>query len=438
MMFEGIRRNTLVLGQRGSWWLLPCLLLGACSILLDTQKKQCDTDEDCWARGLDGALCVRELCQPAAATSGSTNAPSSTGPLMASTPSETPRADDRDRQQAAPATMSGQGPRVQAATAGAVSSSAGAAASVAGMSARASAGAAGGCEGRGCPGNPECKVDADCEALGMAGSTCINAICWSAEGMCEADGDCLVMGPEYAGGRCLSTVCWPNPRWRCEATPVVSTSEQKELSVLVRDSLSLNPLPMVHLLACSKLDVTCASPVADGTTGSDGQLKITLPANFAGYLQQTERMEYAPAMYFLPPVLPEDGVLQPFPLLSSGAILDALATTLGAELEPDRGNMMLIAEDCMGTALAGATFMSPQADDKTVQFYVRNLLPSTTEKETAEIGNGGYLNFPAGTAVIHVDRVEGMLHLATVTVTVRAGFISVAYMRPQLRAPLVP
>jgi hypothetical protein len=73
-----------------------------------------------------------------------------------------------------------------------------------------------------------------------------------------------------------------------------------------------------------------------------------------------------------------------------------------------------------------------------VQFYVRDLLPSTAAKSTAEIGNGGYLNFPSGTGVINVDRLEGMLHLTTVSVVVRPGFISIAYMRPQLRAVEVP
>jgi hypothetical protein len=92
----------------------------------------------------------------------------------------------------------------------------------------------------------------------------------------------------------------------------------------------------------------------------------------------------------------------------------------------------------MGMAQAGMTFMSPQADDRSVQFYVRDLLPSTSATETAEIGNGGFLNFMSGTAVINVDRVAGMLHLTTVTIVVRPGFISVAYMRPQLRVLEVP
>jgi hypothetical protein len=298
------------------------------------------------------------------------------------------------------------------------------------------AGAAGGCPASGCP---ECSTQADCERRGMKGAQCIDAVCWAAQKpQCSTDEECSSMGPEFEGGRCLNGACRPNPRWRCEATQATLSTEQKELTILVRDSLSLSALSMVHIVACAKLDLTCANPVADGMTDRDGKLRISVPANFAGYLQQTERREYAPAMYFLPNVFPEDGVLEPFPLLSAGAIIDALATSLGASTDPDRGHLMLIAEDCMGMALAGATFLSPQADKKTVQFYVRDLLPSTAAKETAEIGNGGYLNFPSGTAVINVDRTEGMLHLTTVTVVVRPGFISIAYMRPQLRAPEVP
>ena len=79
--------------------------------------------------------------------------------------------------------------------------------------------------------------------------------------------------------------------------------------------------------------------------------------------------------------------------------------------------MMLIAEDCMGTALSGVTFTSAQADKSTVQFYVRDLLPSTTAKETAEVGNGGYLNFPAGTAVLNVK----LAHLGPWTSARRAN-----------------
>jgi hypothetical protein len=87
----------------------------------------------------------------------------------------------------------------------------------------------------------------------------------------------------------------------------------------------------------------------------------------------------------------------------------------------------------MGAALAGVKFSSPQRDSATVQFYVRDLLPSTSASETAEIGNGGYLNFPAGTAVLTLKKADSGLNLTTVSVFVRANFITVAYIRPDRR-----
>jgi hypothetical protein len=302
----------------------------------------------------------------------------------------------------------------------------------------ASAGAAavsGGTAGAGGAVAHECTVDMDCEQRGVAGGKCVAAMCWAPMPQCSADADCKSLGPEYDGGRCVapSMQCYPNPRWRCEPQPPVTISDTRMLSLLVRDSLSLDPLPNVHIVACHKLDLMCSSVVADAITGSDGTLKITLPANFQGYLQQTERTEYAPAMYFLPTMLPADGTLEPFPLLGAGVIIDALAAALGGTIDPKRGNLMLIAEDCMGMALAGVTFDSPQKDASTVQFYVRDVLPSTTAKDTGDVGNGGYLNFPTGTALIDLKMPATGLDLTTASVVVRAGFISVAYIRPQTR-----
>lgn len=423
---------------------LGCLM-PACSLLLDTQAKQCEKDEDCWSRGLSRAVCVQELCElPAAASSSgaqmgsdlqadSAGKPGTAGdgPMPAS-----PGASDGSGMaaRAADPTAAVQpdagtaGSRARAVGVGAPSGTS--AADPAAQAPQAAANEAAACTGDACP---ECTTDADCVPTGGQDGHCVDGVCWRAQPQCSADADCFGLGPEFDGGRCIAAECRPNPRWRCEAPSASTSTEPRTLSLLVRDSLSLNPVPMVHIVACQKLDLTCANPTSEGTTDRDGMLSITVPAAFAGYLQQTERRDYAPAMYFLPSVLPEDGMLHPFPLLSSGAIIDALAASLGAGIDPERGHMMLIAEDCFGMALPGVTFMSPQRDDDTVQFYVRDVLPSTSATETAEIGNGGYLNFPAGTAVLQVDRVEDDLHLATVTVVVRAGFISVAYIRPQQR-----
>jgi hypothetical protein len=279
---------------------------------------------------------------------------------------------------------------------------------------------------------PECAQNADCERRGMIGGICADGRCWAAVPECRADADCAARGVEYVGGRCLSMQCRPNPRWRCEPPPPPPETDIKQLHILVRDSLSLDPLPNIKALICPKLDLSCSAPIGQANTQADGQLSLTVPANFAGYLK-VEETSYQPAMYFLPPVFPADGVLQPFPLLKSGIIIDALALALGAGIDPKRGHLMLIAEDCQGTALPGVRFSSPQRDAMTVQFYVRDLLPSTSATETAEVGNGGYLNFPAGTAVLNLTKVDDGLKLTTVSVLVRANFISVAYIRPDRR-----
>ncbi|MET0391000.1 MAG: hypothetical protein ABW321_33825 [Polyangiales bacterium] len=459
---------------------LLLLVLASCNVLSDPDRTQCSANTDCVARGFEGGVCVAGLCQAmsgttgtgtmtgssgtsagagAGAISGAASAPTrpapsgsggaSTGPSTSSEAGASAGSASEPGPDAASGNPAGAGGG-SATTAGvggeSPAGSGAAGAAEGGGSGRGGSGGEGGqggdaatagaeaetpCTGEGCP---ECAVDADCEMRGVAGGRCADAVCWAPEAQCSKDDECVSLGPEFDGGRCVSTLCRPNPRWRCEPPPPpMASSGTQDLKMLVRDSLSLSALADVRVVACQKLDVTCANPMTEATTGRDGYLTITLPVGFAGYLQQTDRREYAPAMYFLPQAFPANGELQPFPLLQSGLIIDSLAIVLGAGLDDTRGHMMLIAEDCFGAALAGVQFSTPQADDESVQFYVRDLLPSTSAKETAEVGNGGFLNFAAGTAVLNLEMAATKLKLNTVSVVVRPKFISVAYIRPELR-----
>jgi hypothetical protein len=107
--------------------------------------------------------------------------------------------------------------------------------------------------------------------------------------------------------------------------------------------------------------------------------------------------------------------------------------TLGANLDPDRGHILLIAPDCSGSPQPGIAFSSPQADEKTVQFYMRDQVPLASVNDTSAEGDGGYLNFPSGIAAITARDVKTGLELATVSLHVRPGFISVSYVRPMMR-----
>jgi hypothetical protein len=280
----------------------------------------------------------------------------------------------------------------------------------------------------------ECVTDQDCVALGRLGTQCVNGGCWKVEDEhpCTQDAECNALGAQYTDSKCVELSCVPNPRWRCEPPPEVSpSSEPLMLDILVRDSLSLSPLANIRALLCQKLDLDCLDPVMEVVTDRSGHFMFAVPRDFAGYLRFEER-RYSPALYFFPAVLPSDGKLDPAPLLSAN-LINTLASSIGGSIDPERGHMMLIAEDCFSDPLSGVSFASTQPDETTTQFYVQDLLPSATAKETGAAGNGGFLNYPAGIAVLDVNMTKLKLKLTTFSVIVRPGFITVAYVAPESR-----
>jgi hypothetical protein len=207
------------------------------------------------------------------------------------------------------------------------------------------------------------------------------------------------------------------------------------LQVPIIDRISLEPLPGVPVAACPKRDLVCAQPVASATTGADGHVVFDLPENFAGYLQVVRFQDYMPALYFLPATRPDSGLLHEFPLLKSGVVINALAASLGVSngIDPTRGHLMVLAEDCFEAPLSGVRLSSKQADDKAVQYYVQQELPTPTLLETSTDGEGGYFNFPVGTAILELQKTDTALKLTTTSLVVRAGFITVAVIPPMSR-----
>jgi len=400
--------------------------------MLDSSEKQCASDTDCTARGLSGMACVANLCQAITKPNGSSGmavtAAGNAGDKFAGGMSGGSDASIETGGPDAVAMNAGSGAGGSAAGAAGKS---GAPAAGAGGKAMAAAGA-GGCSGSSCG---ECSSDADCEARGIPGGHCADRKCFAPEVQCQADEDCVARGPEFMGGRCADKQCLPNPKWRCDPVPLPEPGAMKELILPIVDALQLTLIPNVPVVACSKLDYTCANPIMKASTDMKGEAHLTVPANFTGYMQSTERTDYSNGLYFLPVQLPEDGRLRNFPLIRSGATLNALALALGGSLDPMRGHIMLVAEDCMGNALAGVSFTTPQADTKTIQFYVRDQVPIPTPSvtDTPPEGDGGYLNLPVGTAVVTAKDVKTGIELAAFTTLIRAGFISMTYIRPIAR-----
>lgn len=418
-------------------WGFACILGSSCSILLDSSRMQCVTDSDCRAVGLLDGMCVDNVCRPSASVIGSeASAAQSTGgvpsaglggtadPGSSGAPSggarspEAPRAGDSVR----PATRTmTRNPDDDGGTGGVPVETGTAGTGASGQPATICAG-----------GKCECAKDPDCVALGIVGGTCVEGQCWTPETQCETDDECTTRGPEYVGGRCNNKQCQPNPLWRCEPPPPASDSDQRELILRVIDALQQSPLNNVPILACNKLDLMCMTPMAKASTGMDGKAHLMVPATFAGYMQSTERTDYVSALYFMPALLPENGELSNFPLIPSTAFT-GLGLALGAQIDRERGHAMLIVEDCKGAALAGITFTSPQADMKTTPFYVRDQIPTTSAKDTPPEGDGGYVNLPPGVVEITASDVKTGLVINTVTVLIRPGMVTTAYIRPASR-----
>ena len=284
------------------------------------------------------------------------------------------------------------------------------------------------CEGPNC----DCSTDRDCEARGAAGGHCVEGRCWEREPECSTDDECIMRGPEFVGGRCQDRLCEPNPKWRCDPGSPTSATEQREIVLPVIDALGLRYIADVPIVACNKLDYDCMNPIAKVRTNMQGEAVLTVPDNFTGYMQQTERNDYVPAMYFMPSLLPEDGRLSNFPLVPNGSFT-GLALALGTQVDRSRGHAMLIIEDCQGLALPGIRFSTPQADMATTEFYVIDQIPTTSASETPPEGDGGFANLPAGTIEITATEVATGLVVNKVTLLIRAGMITTAYIKPAFR-----
>jgi hypothetical protein len=424
--------------RRWSWLSLACALTVSCSALLEVSEKQCVVDSDCLARGLTNTSCVANLCRPmvpAANTAGAQgNAMSGTGGKDSAGTGGKGGTDSIDTGGPNAVVMdagSGAGGTSGGAAGKSGTGGSGGSGGSGGMSGGgAGSGGAAGCAGASCG---ECSDDLDCQERLGANATCVDRTCFGRNAECEKDEDCVGRGPEFMGGRCANKQCLPNPKWRCEPTPIGEPTAMIDLTLPIIDALALTYVSNIALVACNKLDYMCEQPVAKATSNMDGRATFSVPANFAGYIQQKDNTGYGPGLYFMPAQLPPKGEeLKNFPIFRTGSTA-LLAVGLGAPLDPQRGHMMLVAEDCMGNSIAGVAFSTPQADDKSVQFYVRDQTPTTSAMDTPPAGTGGFMNLPAGVAVITAKEVKTGLELSQSTVLIRAGYISMLYIRPPTR-----
>ncbi len=280
------------------------------------------------------------------------------------------------------------------------------------------------------------KLAAHC-ALGSALISAGCSLVVDAESLqCRVDADCAARGASFADTLCRQQLCVREEAVGGESTDeadgcavaVPSGTENVTYSFATLLPIAGGPLAQspFSIRACEQLDLDCAEPVLGAVEVLPAVTHaFELPSGFSGFFQITHPGTL-PALYFMSRPVVTDTVGWS-PTLLSGAILAQLAEAAGTPLDPSTGLVIASVRDCNGEALAGATVTS--SAESALRYYIVNSLPVLSATETGPQGAVGFASVPASTIVLNGQTASGA-RLAPVSVRVRAGFISLAELRP--------
>jgi hypothetical protein len=221
-----------------------------------------------------------------------------------------------------------------------------------------------------------------------------------------------------------------DPLWGCTDDEVETSTDDIEVFVPVAPIIGGTSADGLTIRVCYKVDPACEAPLDEVVLDGAG-VDLSLPSAFNGYIE-IDDPDYYPILYFFPARMRAGARLPGLSLLPVGAV-GALGAAAGAELDPTRGHILLNAVSCDGENAEGVQFASKLADELAIQFYVDGGLAVAGLTATTAAGNGGYVNFPLGGASITVSKqgIEGSEgELGSVSLLVRAGFISMAWFAP--------
>ncbi len=276
---------------------------------------------------------------------------------------------------------------------------------------------------------------------------------------CKSDSDCTNRGGVFVGMRCEEQVCRApssvadsgtddastpdatstDPKWGCLGTvtwPQQSTTEK----VLYRQRFSRliggTPIVGVHVKACASLDPECKSPLAESDTDTKGDVVVSVPKHFRGYLHMPvgpeSFREMAPTIYavYPPPAKDSNLTAEPqvgtVPILVSLSELDFLLAQVKSSTDPNLGHLFGLTTDCTGNPTSGVSLRTAVRDPKTVQYYYEgNGTPSVTSQESDATGNAGFLNLPTGVISMETQVPKLAKKAGSYSVLVKKGSVTV-------------
>jgi len=235
---------------------------------------------------------------------------------------------------------------------------------------------------------------------------------------CETTADCTNRGAAFADAVCISNLCQPDPRWGCLSSPA-STPDPGPFDVTMhaRDLIMNMPVANVDALLCSKLDLTCTTPLATARTDVAGAVTWHVEGGFAGYTAFQSPATVQSLYFFNPPISHSEDI--PPVSLPSPEGRAALVQHLGGSIE--LGDILATALDCTGAPAAGIKFVLEPHSPSVVQFYLTAGLPSPIATSSDATGYGGFFSVAPGTYTLKGIIESSSITLDTVSVTVNAG-----------------
>lgn len=267
--------------------------------------------------------------------------------------------------------------------------------------------------------------------LGAASSAC-SAYVDSGREQCKQNEDCAALG--LVGYECKESLCQAaappvDPTWAC--LDAVGSSEPVTGSVRVSitfvDLLTQKPLAGVAFALCAKVDGSCTSPIAQYQSSATGQLEVDLVAGFDGYFQ-AQGADIYPTLIF-PPSTRRQRAPSTIPLVPA-SFFPTMVKGSGSTIAPDRSMVITTALDCLARPATGLALSSPDADGQTISYVLAGGMPSRSSTTTDDSGGGGFVNIPAGPALIKSTLAATGRPVGAAGVQVRPGYVSMVLIMP--------
>jgi hypothetical protein len=287
----------------------------------------------------------------------------------------------------------------------------------------------------------QCREHSDCEDLFGSETelVCIQNVC--ARPTCTTDDECSRFGAKYEGTACIDNTCkvpevTEPPEWACLDTPPASMPAPEPLQVQAhyQHMVSQSPMKNVSVRVCRKLDVDCENPESMTTTDTNGDVTLSVPPGFTGYMI-ADRPDLMPTRYYFSPAVNQDLNIASVQLVELPVAKAVVMSTSGIEQSDDRGLVLLSGLDCTLVGAVGISFGSADADEQTTTYYALMSLPSATATETASGGFGGFLNAPAGNFRIEGHRASDGRKIGEVVVVVRPGELTITRLVATYQPP---